>query len=50
MNFRKEGEAIKEEVYRYIVRYISEHVYSPNYKEIADELSISVSTVKKNMK
>lgn len=49
MNFRKEGEAIKEEVYRYIVRYISEHVYSPNYKEIADELSISVSTVKKHM-
>lgn len=49
MYFRKESTALREEVYRYIARYISEHVYSPSYKEIAAELSISAKTVKKHM-
>lgn len=49
MYFRKESTELREEVYRYIARYISEHVYPPSYKEIADELSISAKTVKKHM-
>lgn len=49
MYCRREGTAIKEEIYRYIARYISKHVYRPSYKEIADELSISAKTVKKHM-
>ena len=49
MYFRKESTALREEVYRYIARYISEHVYPPSYKEIAAELSISATTVKKHM-
>ena len=49
MNTRKEGMAIKEEIYRYIVKYIEKHVYAPNIKEIADEMSISAKTVKKHM-
>lgn len=49
MYCRREGTAIKEEIYRYIARYISKHVYPPCYKEIADELSISAKTVKKHM-
>lgn len=49
MYFRKESMALREEVYRYIARYISEHVYPPSYKEIAAELSISATTVKKHM-
>lgn len=47
MYCKREGTAIKEEIYRYIARYISKHVYPPSYKEIADELSISAKTVKK---
>lgn len=46
MYCRREGMAIKEEIYRYIARYIPKHVYPPSYKEIADELSISAKTVK----
>ena len=49
MYCRREGTAIKEEIYRYIARYISKHVYPPSYKEIADELNISAKTVKKHM-
>lgn len=49
MYCRKEGTAIKEEIYRYIARCISKHVYPPSYKEIANELSISAKTVKKHM-
>lgn len=49
MNTKKEGMAIKEEIYRYIVKYIEKHVYPPNTKEIADDLSISTKTVKKHM-
>lgn len=49
MYCRREGTAIKEEIYRYIATYISKHVYPPSYKEIADELSISAKTVKKHM-
>ena len=49
MYCRREGTAIKEEIYRYIARYISKHVYPLSYKEIADELSISAKTVKKHM-
>lgn len=49
MHSRKEGAAIQEEVYRYVAKYIMEHVYAPSYKEIADALSISVSTAKKNI-
>lgn len=49
MYCRREGTAIKEEIYRYIARYISKHVYPSSYKEIADELSISAKTVKKHM-
>ena len=49
MYCRKEGTAIKKEIYRYIARYISKHVYQPSYKEIADELSISAKTVKKHL-
>lgn len=49
MNTKKEGMAIKEEIYRYIVKYIEKHVYPPNTKEIADGLSISTKTVKRYM-
>lgn len=49
MYCKREGTAIKEEIYRYIARYISKHVYPSSYKEIADELSISAKTVKKHM-
>ena len=49
MNSRKEGKAIKEEMYRYIVKYIEKHVYPQSYKEIADDLSISATTVKRHM-
>lgn len=49
MNSRREGAAIKEEMYRYIVKYIAKHVYPPSYKEIADDLSIAATTVKRHM-
>ena len=49
MHKGKEGAAIQEEVYRYVAKYIMEHVYAPSYKEIADALSISVSTDEKNI-
>ena len=49
MNTRKEGLAIREEIYQYIVKYIEKHVYPPNIKEIADDLSISTTTVKRHM-
>lgn len=49
MHSRKEGAAIREEVYRFIAKYITFHVYPPSYKEIADALSISVSTAKKHI-
>lgn len=49
MNTKKDGMAIKEEIYRYIVKYIEKHVYPQNTKEIADDLSISTKTVKKHM-
>ena len=49
MHKGKEGAAIQEEVYRYVAKYIMEHVYAPSYKEIADALSISVSTAKKHI-
>jgi predicted ArsR family transcriptional regulator len=49
MHSRKERAAIREDVYRFIARYITVHVYPPSYKEIADALSISVSTAKKHI-
>ena len=49
MHKGNEGAAIQEEVYRYVAKYIMEHVYAPSYKEIADALSISVSTAKKHI-
>ena len=50
MHSRKEGAAIRKEVYRFIARYITVHVYPPSYKEIADALGISRSTVRRHIR
>ena len=50
MHSRKEGAAIREEVYRFIAKYITVHAYPPSYKEIADALGISISTVRRHIK
>lgn len=49
MHSRKERAAIREDVYRFIARYITVHVYPPSYKEIADALGISMSTVRRHI-
>ena len=49
MHSRKEGAAIREEVYRVIAKYITFHVYPAIYKEIADALGISMSTVRRHI-
>lgn len=49
MHSRKEGAAIREEVYRFIAKYITVHAYPPSYKEIADALGISISTVRRHI-
>lgn len=50
MHSRKEGAAIREEVYWYIAGYIQKHVYPPSHKEIAEELGISTATVNRHIK
>ena len=49
MHSRKERAAIREDVYRFIARYITVHVYPPSYKGIADALGISMSTVRRHI-
>lgn len=49
MHSRKEGATIREEVYRYVAKYITDHVYPPSFKEIADALGISMATVRRHI-
>lgn len=45
----KEYKAIREEMYKYIVKYITNHVYAPSNAEIAEAVGISKTTVRKHI-
>lgn len=43
------AEENREEIYRFIVGYISKHCYPPSFEEIAEAIGISGATVRRHV-
>lgn len=44
------AEENREEIYKFIVRYIAEHCYPPSFREIAKGVGVSDSTARRHVK
>ena len=49
MKNAKEYKAIREEIYRFIARYITKHTYPPSNREIAEAVGVSDTTVRRHI-
>lgn len=45
----RESQENRKDIYLFILRYIKEHCYSPSNKEIAEELHMSATTVRRHI-
>lgn len=45
----KEGKANRKEIYLYIIKYIKKHGYPPSNSEIADDIGVSATTVRRHI-
>lgn len=45
----KEGKANRKEIYLYLIKYIKKHGYPPSNGEIADDIGISATTVRRHI-
>ncbi len=45
----REGQENRKEIYLYIIKYIRKHGYAPSNGEIADNVGISATTVRRHI-
>ena len=54
MNYRKmkynQGQAARDEIYRFLVKYFQQHGYAPAYEEIMDGTGFTKCTVQRHMR
>lgn len=54
MNYRQmkynQGQAARDEIYRFLVKYFQQHGYAPAYEEIMDGTGLTKCTVQRHMR
>ena len=54
MNYRQrkyeQGQAARDDIYRFLVKYFEQHGYAPSYEEIGEGTGLAKCTVQRHMR